>query len=507
MTESSMPEPSMSAVRRTQRMPGPHDWSLRARLIAVVAVLLTVSLAAAGLLTAAVLHTELTGQVDRQLLGSLGDPRHDVEHGHSGPDRGPTYFNALRLDDGTVVYSQVSGTDDAPPDLPVLTGAQAADKHEPFTVTAPDGRRWRMVVRAARQQSTQQIIGTYYAAMPLADNESTLSSVLIRFAVLAVGLIALMMLVGFLAIGRAFRPLREVESVATAFGRGDTSRRVTGARPGTEVGRLGTSVNEMLDEIETTLAVREASEQRMRRFVGDASHELRTPLSTLRGYAELYRMGAVTGEDNISGTFRRIEDESTRMQALVEDLLRLARLDEQRPLRLTSVDLLVLASDAEHDAVALAPDRQVRIRGLDGHPEPGSALVTGDEQQLRQVVTNLMANAIRHTPAGSAIELGVGTRGDFAVVQVVDHGAGVPPELADKIFERFYRADASRARSSGGSGLGLAIVAAIMAVHHGDARVLATPGGGATFEVRLPVRRPLPATSQKGPRPDPVPHA
>ncbi len=274
--------------------------------------------------------------------------------------------------------------------------------------------------------------------------------------------------------------------MATAFGGGDTSRRVDVRAPGTEVGRLGGAVNAMLDRIETTLAAREASEQRMRRFIGDASHELRTPLATLRGFAELYRMGAVREPEEVTSTFRRIEDESTRMGGLVEDLLVLARLDEQRPLRLQPVDLLVLAGDAVHDSSALAPDRAVRLTGLDGAERPSPAPVTGDEARLRQVVTNLLGNALRHTPAGSPVELGVGRRDGRAVLQVVDHGAGVPPELAEKIFERFYRADASRTRSSGGSGLGLAIVAAIVQAHGGTAAVRPTPGGGATFEVVLP---------------------
>ena len=332
----------------------------------------------------------------------------------------------------------------------------------------------------------RSVQGAAVVALPLDDVQETLRGVALRFLVLGAGLVAVLVLAGWFLVGRAFRPLREVESVATAFGGDDTSRRVDVRAPGTEIGRLGGAVNAMLDRIETTLAAREASEQRMRRFIGDASHELRTPLATLRGFAELYRMGAVREPDEVTSTFRRIEDESTRMGGLVEDLLVLARLDEQRPLRLQPVDLLVLAGDAVHDSTALAPDRPVRLTGLDGAARPSPAPVTGDEARLRQVVTNLLGNALRHTPPGSPVELGVGRRGDRAVLQVVDHGPGVPPELAEKIFERFYRADASRTRSSGGSGLGLAIVDAIVQAHGGDAAVRPTPGGGATFEVVLP---------------------
>lgn len=455
------------------------------------------SLAAAGVLIAAVLRAELTAQVDRQLVAGVDAPNTVLppNTGSSGLHHGlgPAFYTAFRSDDGLQVRRQLDGAQLAPPGLPAISSHQASQSVEPFTVSSANGTKWRMVARPATLNGQD---GTFFAAMPLTDSESTLSFFLVRFGTLALLLIALMVLIGYFAVGRAFRPLREVEAVAYAFGQGDTSRRVVDVVPGTEVGRLGGSVNDMLDEIESTLAAREASEQRMRRFIGDASHELRTPLSTLRGYAELYRMGAVTDPEQVTGTFKRIEDESTRMQALVEDLVRLARLDESRPLRLGSVDLLVLALDAEHDATALAPERPVRACGLDGASHPGSALVTGDEQQLRQVVTNLMTNAIRYTPDGSAIEVAVGTRGDHAVLRVIDHGPGVPTELAERIFERFFRADHSRSRLSGGTGLGLAIVAAIVAAHNGTARVIETPGGGATFEVWLPVRRALPGNSQ-----------
>jgi two-component system OmpR family sensor kinase len=290
------------------------------------------------------------------------------------------------------------------------------------------------------------------------------------------------------AIRRAFRPLREVESVATAFGQGDTSRRVRNDEPRTEVGRLGASVNAMLDSIETTLAAREASESRMRRFVADASHELRTPLASLRGFAELYRQGAISRPDDVARTFRRIEDESTRMGGLVEDLLLLARLDEQRPMRRDPVDMLVLAGDVVHDARALAPGRAVRLQGLGGDPHPRPAPTIGDDARLRQVLTNLVTNALRHTPQGSPIEIGVGVADGSACWQVVDHGPGVSPEDAARIFERFYRADSSRTRSAGGgAGLGLAIVDGVTHAHGGRARVVPTPGGGATFEVALPL--------------------
>lgn len=471
--------------------------SLRGRLLVLLAALLAAALTIAGALITVALSDQLTTRTDEQLRRVVAQKAYPTSVSEWSTTRrfdvpGPAGPDDLDKDDHRGV-----GVKFAMPylnqwavsrDFDLSDPATVVDQlsTSPRTITADDGERYRAVVVSDGCGDECPVI----IALPTSDNEVTLTSIVVRFLLLALGLLALVTTVGYFAIGRAFGPLREVETVAGAFGEGDTSRRVQSIVPGTEVGRLGTSMNAMLDQIETTLAAREASEQRMRRFVGDASHELRTPLSTVRGYAELYRMGAVRSPDDVSSAFRRIEDESRRMSGLVEDLLRLARLDEQRGLSLTSVDLLVLVSDAESDAAALAPDRTVRMTGPDGADEPSSALVTGDEQQLRQVITNLLANAIRHTPAGTPIELGVGHRDGAAVVQVVDHGSGVPADLAERIFERFYRADSSRSRGAGGgSGLGLAIVAAIVGAHAGTARVFPTPGGGATFEVRLPLRK------------------
>ncbi len=208
----------------------------------------------------------------------------------------------------------------------------------------------------------------------------------------------------------------------------------------------------MLAQIERAFAAREASEERMRRFVADASHELRTPLAAVRGYAELYRQGAVSTPDDVASAMRRIEDEATRMGGLVEDLLMLARLDEQRPGRRSPVDLTVVAADVVQDARALDTSRTVSLVGRGG--PVGPTVVLGDEAHLRQVVTNLVANALRHTPSGTPIELAVGPDDGYGVLEVRDHGQGIEPEQVHKVFERFFRADASRQRASGGSGLG-----------------------------------------------------
>jgi two-component system OmpR family sensor kinase len=237
----------------------------------------------------------------------------------------------------------------------------------------------------------------------------------------------------------------------------------------------------------------------MRQFVADASHELRTPLAAVRGYAELYRQGAVREPDDIASAMSRIEGEAGRMGGLVEDLLTLARLDEQRPLAISPVDLTVLAADAAQDARAIDPGRRITVQGKSGPLRP--VVVQGDEAKLRQVVANLMSNALHHTPAGTPVELavGLGSTPGQAVVEVRDHGPGVDPEKARKVFERFYRADPSRSRGTGGNGLGLAIAAAIVGSHHGRIGVGRTSGGGATFVLELPVERPRTANSQAMP--------
>jgi len=472
-----------------------YDWrprvSLRARLLAVVVGLLVVALVAISVLTLTVLRPVLVDQKDEQLaevvtddraLSELLDPRTMAR----GPSRPSPFYVLVTGADGSLKF-QTSEEDltGEPPDLEEVV-ADHLDG-EVYSATSATGTTWRVATVPGTVRPTgEEVIVT--VALPTDDVEETLRQLTTALLLLGAGVVVACAALGWVAVRRAFRPLTQVEQVATAFGAGDTSRRVQNAWPTTEVGRLGSSVNAMLDRIETTLAAREASEARMRRFVGDASHELRTPLAAVRGFAELYRMGAVGTTADVQHTFRRIEDESTRMGGLVDDLLMLARMDEKRPMRRDPLDLLALAADAVHDARALAPDRRVILRGLDGAGTAATAPTVGDDSHLRQVVTNLLANAVRHTPRATPIEVGVGRRGDWATVQVVDHGPGIPPEQAALIFERFYRADASRSRSTGGgSGLGLAIVDAIVAAHGGAARVVPTPGGGATFEVALPV--------------------
>ncbi|WP_299037471.1 cell wall metabolism sensor histidine kinase WalK [uncultured Pseudokineococcus sp.] len=484
------PPPPEVGPDGTERRPPASRWvdqvPLSTKLVVLVAGLLLLALLVTGVTTTSLLRSVLVGSVDDQLVAQSATPR-DIssllQRQAAGEDAAvPTdYVVVVTDDDGRVRYPpETPGAD-----LPDLSGldVEVAVEREGAPFGDDD---WRVVAVPFPAQG--EVLSIAY---PLDQVDAAVSTVRTLFWLVALAVLVVAALAGRVAVRRSLRPLREVEAVAVAYGAGDASRRVPDAWPGTEVGRLGEAVNAMLERIETSLAAREASEARMRRFVADASHELRTPLAAIRGFAELHRQGAVREPADVTAAFSRVETEASRLGGLVEDLLALTRLDEQRPLRRDPVDLLVLAGDAVHDLGALAPDRAVRLTGLDGSPAPSPAPVTGDDARLRQVLTNLVGNAVRHTPAGTPLEIGVGVRrhegGAWATWQVVDHGAGIPPDEAERVFERFYRSDTSRTRGSGGgSGLGLAIVAALVRAHGGAARVVPTPGGGATVEVALP---------------------
>jgi len=313
--------------------------------------------------------------------------------------------------------------------------------------------------------------------------------------------LAVLVVLGVWVVRASLRPLAAVEETAGAIATGDLSRRVPEGDPRTEMGRLGRSLNTMLGQIEAAFGARAESEaaarrseetalrseERMRRFIADASHELRTPLTAIRGFAEFYRQGAARSPAELDRLIGRIEETASRMGLLVEDLLLLARLDRQRPIERRPVDLLAVAADSVQEARVLAPDRKIDLS-----VEGGLAYqVRGDEPRLRQVLGNLLANAIAHTPEGTPVEvrLAPGTlRGaPAALVAVADQGPGLSPEQAERVFERFYRADEARSRDYGGAGLGLAIVAALVAAHDGVVEADSTPGEGATFRVVLPL--------------------
>lgn len=288
------------------------------------------------------------------------------------------------------------------------------------------------------------------------------------------------------------RPLRRIETTAAAIADGDLSSRVPElAASRTELGRLAAALNGMLDRIEASDAARAAATERMRRFIADASHELRTPLFGIKGFTELYGMGGMPERTDVDAAMGRIEREAARLVRLVEDLLLLARLDESAaaglPLRLTPMDLRTLTADALHDLRALDPRRPVTLTGPGGGP-PGPGPVLGDEARLRQVTSNLVGNAVAHTPPGTPVRIGVGTQDGLAVLELQDEGPGMSQEQAARAFDRFYRADDARGRTaSGGAGLGLAIVDSLVTAHHGRVEVRTAPDEGATFRILLPL--------------------
>jgi two-component system OmpR family sensor kinase len=322
--------------------------------------------------------------------------------------------------------------------------------------------------------------GTTVIALPLHDVDQTLNRLLQVEAFVAGGVLLALVALAWWVIRLGLRPLDRMGETANAIAAGDLSRRVSTATPRTEVGRLGLALNAMLGHIEKAFAERQASEDRLRRFLADASHELRTPLASIRGYAELFRIGAARERADVAKAMNRIEDEAKRMGVLVEDLLTLARLDEiPEPVR-ERVDLTRLARDATEDARVTAPDRAIELNSN------GPVVVLGDPDQLRQVIANVLRNALVHTPAGTPIELSVSADVDEGVLEVRDHGPGLPTDDTQAIFGRFWRADPGRSRGRAGAGLGLAIVAAIVAAHGGHAEAGNVEGGGASFVIRVP---------------------
>ncbi|GGM83066.1 hypothetical protein GCM10010106_32170 [Thermopolyspora flexuosa] len=323
----------------------------------------------------------------------------------------------------------------------------------------------------------------------------------VHFAITVAALVTLAV-IAYRAIRRALLPLDRIAATAKAIGDGDLTRRVEPADPHSEAGRLGLALNAMLGQIEAAFREREASEERLRRFIADASHELRTPVATVRGYAELFRRGAAERPADLAKTMDRIESEARRMGVLVDELLLLARLDQGRPLDRAPLDLTGLAADAVAAARAVDPERPLTLHA--GTPLP----VQGDAVRLRQLLDNLLANVRDHTPPGTPATVTLRAEHDSAVIEVRDEGPGIPADHAPHVFDRFYRADPARSRTGGGTGLGLAIVAAIAQAHGGTAAL--RPGGpGATFEIRLPldVRSAQPMAGRSGPAPPGEPDA
>ncbi|GAA1648518.1 sensory box histidine kinase PhoR [Kribbella alba] len=495
-------------------------YPLRITIVLVLLMLVALALVASGFTATTILRGYLIDRVDNQLRQASVPLQNSDRNPPSRPGPGPANPDRPLLPSAFIVrFANSSGVNEVPrraplndanaeplPKLPTLNLNQVRNLDgKPFNAKAVSGNAtWRVLAVPLNNGN-----GSVMIAQSLGDINTTIQQ-LVAVQV-AVGMILLVLLagVGTYVVRRSLRGLEDVEHTAVAIAGGDLSRRVPQRDPRTEIGRLSLALNQMLGQIETAFAQRTASEfaarksedaarrsaevaqrseenarqseERMRRFVADASHELRTPLTSIRGFAELTRQKG-SAADPV--TMKRIEDEAKRMGLLVDDLLLLARLDQQRPLQRRPVDLLTLAGDSVHDVRAVQPGRAVTLRIL---PGSGAPVVEGDEARLRQVLGNLVSNALHHTPPQAPIALSVGTRGSEAILEVADSGPGLSDEQKARVFERFYRADSARTRSTGGSGLGLSIVAALVAAHSGRVTVTDTPGGGATFTVHLPL--------------------
>ena len=546
-----------------------NEISIRTKITGITVTLVTLGLLVAGLGTMTVLSTYLYGQVDSSLsdaaTGFKGATPSESNAQSCTVTFGATNssYVALYRSDGTQICDN---SDELPagstPDLRSLhIPADDVSGRATSVYNRSQDQQWRVYAlnKELTQTTPDGTTETIDATIVTGTNLAVTTALIGRFSGIFLGFGVSVVVLGAaltrLLVTSTFSPLRDVEATAARFADGDFSQRLDSTTPNTEVGRLNRSLNSMLSRIDSAFDDRARTIDQMRRFVGDASHELRTPLVSLRGYAELYRMGALTKPEDVAQAMDRIEKEAIRMGVLVQDLLALARLDESKPLELGPVDLVTIARDSALDTMASNPDRDIavvvrepvvatldeeagvdpaapdsvpetpldpgatgpvsfagatlaRLRslraratraadeaaagssdGTSGHAPQAPAVVLGEENKLRQVVTNLMGNAMRFTEHDSPIELVVQSdpgRG-VATIDIVDHGEGIPPQIREKIFQRFWRADSSRTRDTGGSGLGLAIVSGIVAAHQGDVDVFDTPGGGATFRVALPL--------------------
>jgi two-component system OmpR family sensor kinase len=476
--------------------------SLRARLLLGVAVLVAGGLTAGAVVTYAEQRSFLMDRVDQQVqaavaplsfqLGTgarhVGDPgRNRPRAGDPPPGAPPTLppgtFGALLGPHGTVLRARTfsyGGRAASRPSLPSRPQLSSPGSAHPFTVSSHDsGRSYRATAFRTRSGDTLVV------AVPLHEVDQTLHRLIRVELIVGVGVILALIGLGWIVIRIGLRPLSRIGHTASEIAAGDLSRRVQPSDSRTEVGRLGRSLNEMLGQIETAFAAQQQSEDRLRRFLADASHELRTPLAAIRGYAELFRMGAAEDPETLARAMDRIESEAKRMGVLVEDLLLLAQLDQVPEPRRVPVDLGELIDHTADDLRVTASDREVSVtrRG------DGDRTVLGDPSQLRQVLANLTRNAVVHTPPGTAIELSLWGGGGIVHASVRDHGPGLPAGANELMFERFWRSEGGRRRGPDGAGLGLAIAAAAVHAHGGTIEAQDAPDGGARFVVSLPAVR------------------
>ncbi|MFF5092735.1 sensor histidine kinase [Streptomyces niveus] len=483
--------------------------SLRSRLLAITLALLVTALLASTGLVIDQLQRELVRQLDQRVAGVAAVtarlPGLPEAVGKDAPQVRenveqlwlPDVYVAALDPNGQVAQVIRPATGPAPELPPLDTAAVAKRDGKPFTAEATSGGgTWRAVAVTTAAGKSGGSEGSVVVAGSRSDVNDAMSQLTKKVLLIDAAVLGLLGLAGWFAVRGGLRPLRRIEATAAAIASGDLSRRVPQlAAPRTELGQLSTSLNGMLDRIEAGNAARADTEQRMRRFIADVSHELRTPLAGIKGFTELYRMGGMPDRSDVDTSMNRIEREAGRLVGLVEELLLLARLDEDattaaQTLQLTPMDLRTLAADALHDLRALDPQRPVALTGPGGGP-PAAAPVLGDEARLHQVTSNLVGNAIAHTPAGTPVRIGVGTRDGFAVLEFHDAGPGMTADQARRAFDRFYRADKARARArvvgGGGAGLGLAIADSLVRAHGGRVEIETAPDAGANFRVLLPL--------------------
>ena len=457
--------------------------SVRSRLLASMAVVAIVLIGAAALVTSTT-RSALLDRADAQLTSAgppLGDRPFDGDSTGGGPPHFSNLYVATVSTTGVVTTYFTPDFADKGRPLPkisrqVALAAVTAQHRQPFTVGSTSGSgKWR-VIASDGQGGSRYLIG-----LSLHDVSVALGRVERVEIVVTGSILTILAIMTFFVVQLGLRPIKRMTATATAIAGGDLSHRVPDGAPGTEAGELGAALNTMMTKIEDAFEQRTASEARLRQFIADASHELRTPVTTIRGYAELYRSGGLDDPDELAQAMRRTEQESVRMGSLVEDLLLLARLDQKPALAADAVDLGDLAVDAVSDARAVDPERSVTASVAEG------VVVAGDDGRLRQVIANLVGNALVHTPPGTPIQVRVDSKGSDAVLAVHDDGPGMPAPVAARAFERFYRADPARSRHAGGSGLGLSIVKAIVAAHGGTVDIDSGDGRGTTVRVTLPI--------------------